>query len=43
MIFLLRDTLQAKGLAKDKIHYELFNTGLSEEDKQRISKIVEKK
>jgi len=43
MIFLLRDALQAKGLAKDKIHYELFNTGLSEEDKQRISKIVEKK
>ena len=43
MIFLLRDALKAKGLAKDKIHYELFNTGLTEEDKQRISKIVEKK
>ncbi|MFM2213639.1 MAG: 1,2-phenylacetyl-CoA epoxidase, subunit [Bacteroidota bacterium] len=43
MIFLLRDALQAKGLAKDKIHFELFNTGLSEEDKKRISKIVEKK
>jgi ring-1,2-phenylacetyl-CoA epoxidase subunit PaaE len=43
MIFLLRDELQAKGLPKDKIHYELFNTGLSEEDKKRISKIVEKK
>ncbi len=43
MIFLLRDALQAKGLPAIKIHYELFNTGLSEEDKQRISKIVEKK
>ena len=43
MIFLLRDELQAKGLPATKIHYELFNTGLSEEDKQRISKIVEKK
>jgi ring-1,2-phenylacetyl-CoA epoxidase subunit PaaE len=43
MIFLLRDELQAKGLPAAKIHYELFNTGISEEDKQRISKIVEKK
>ncbi|HLP65575.1 1,2-phenylacetyl-CoA epoxidase subunit PaaE [Flavobacterium sp.] len=43
MIFLLRDELMNAGLAKDKIHYELFNTGLSEEDKQRINKIVEKK
>jgi ring-1,2-phenylacetyl-CoA epoxidase subunit PaaE len=43
MIFLLRDELINAGLAKDKIHYELFNTGLSEEDKQRINKIVEKK
>ncbi len=43
MIFLLRDELSNAGLSKDKIHYELFTTGLSEEDKQRISKIVEKK
>lgn len=43
MIYLLRDELTAAGLDKDKIHYELFTTGLSEEDKQRISKIVEKK
>lgn len=43
MIFLLRDELITTGLSKDKIHYELFTTGLSEEDKQRISKIVEKK
>jgi len=43
MIFLLRDELIAAGLPKEHIHYELFNTGLSEEDKQRISKIVNKK
>ena len=43
MIFLLRDELTAAGLPAAKIHFELFNTGISEEDKQRISKIVEKK
>jgi ring-1,2-phenylacetyl-CoA epoxidase subunit PaaE len=43
MIFLLRDELVAAGMSKENIHYELFNTGLSEEDKKRISKIVEKK
>lgn len=43
MIFLLRDELAAAGMPKENIHYELFNTGISEEDKQRISKIVEKK
>lgn len=43
MIFLLRDELTAAGMPKENIHYELFNTGISEEDKQRISKIVEKK
>lgn len=43
MIHLLRDELTKAGLPKEKIHYELFNTGLSDEDKQRISKIVEKK
>ena len=43
MIFLLRDELVNAGLSKDKIHYELFTTGLSEEDKQRINKIVAKK
>jgi ring-1,2-phenylacetyl-CoA epoxidase subunit PaaE len=43
MIFLLRDELVNAGLSKDKIHYELFTTGLTEEDKQRINKIVEKK
>lgn len=43
MIYLLRDELVAAGLPIEKIHFELFNTGISEEDKQRISKIVEKK
>ncbi|WP_162127278.1 1,2-phenylacetyl-CoA epoxidase subunit PaaE [Flavobacterium phycosphaerae] len=43
MIYLLRDELTAAGLPKEKIHFELFNTGISEEDKQRINKIVEKK
>lgn len=43
MIFLLRDELVAAGMSKENIHFELFNTGLSEEDKKRISKIVEKK
>lgn len=43
MIFLVRDELVAAGMSKDKIHYELFTTGLTEADKQRINKIVEKK
>jgi ring-1,2-phenylacetyl-CoA epoxidase subunit PaaE len=43
MIFLIRDELVAAGLEKDKIHYELFTSGISEEDKKRIQKIVEHK
>lgn len=43
MIFLLRDELTAAGLDKDKIHYELFTSGISEEDKKRIQRIVENK
>ncbi|NBU80076.1 MAG: phenylacetic acid degradation protein [Flavobacteriaceae bacterium] len=43
MIFLLRDELKAAGLPPEKIHFELFNTGISAADKQRISKIIEKK
>jgi ring-1,2-phenylacetyl-CoA epoxidase subunit PaaE len=43
MIYLLRDELTAAGLDKDKIHFELFTSGISEADKQRISKIIEKK
>ncbi|AWA28756.1 phenylacetate-CoA oxygenase/reductase subunit PaaK [Flavobacterium magnum] len=43
MIFLIRDELTAAGLPKDKIHFELFNTGTSEEDRQRVSQILERK
>jgi len=43
MIFLIRDALVSAGLSKDKIHFELFSTGNSEEDKQRITKILEHK
>jgi len=43
MIFLLRDELVLAGLDQDKIHFELFTSGISEEDKKRIQKIVENK
>lgn len=43
MIYLLRDELNEAGLDKDKIHYELFTSGISDEDKNRIQKIVENK
>ncbi len=43
MIFLIRDELVIAGLDKDKIHFELFTTGNSEADKQRVNKILEKK
>ncbi|GEC77546.1 1,2-phenylacetyl-CoA epoxidase subunit PaaE [Flavobacterium aquatile] len=43
MIFLIRDELVAAGLDKNKIHYELFTSGITEEDKARMAKIVEKK
>jgi len=43
MIFLIRDELTAAGLYKSKIHFELFNTGNSEADKQRVSKVLENK
>jgi len=43
MIFLIRDELTAAGLDKNKIHYELFTSGISEDDKARMAKIAEKK
>jgi ring-1,2-phenylacetyl-CoA epoxidase subunit PaaE len=43
MIFLIRDQMVAAGLAKEKVHFELFHTGNSEEDKLRVNKILEKK
>jgi ring-1,2-phenylacetyl-CoA epoxidase subunit PaaE len=43
MIFLIRDELVKAGLDKQKIHFELFTTGNSETDKERIKKIIEHK
>jgi ring-1,2-phenylacetyl-CoA epoxidase subunit PaaE len=43
MIFLIRDQMVAAGLAKEKVHFELFYSGNSEEDKLRVNKILEKK
>lgn len=43
MIFLLRDELSAAGLPKEKIHFELFATGIKEEDKLKAKNIIEKK
>lgn len=43
MIFLIRDELVKAGLAKEKIHFELFNTGNSEADMERAKHILEKK
>ena len=43
MIFLIRDEMVTAGLDKNKIHFELFTTGNSEADKQRVNKILEKK
>ena len=43
MIFLIRDELQAAGLDKDKIHYELFFSGSSEEENQHIAEVLEQK
>ena len=43
MIFLIRDELVAAGLESEKVHYELFVTGLSEEDRQRAARLAEQK
>ena len=43
MIFLIRDELVAAGLAKEKIHFELFFTGNSAENKKRIAQVLEQK
>lgn len=43
MIFLIRDELVSAGLSKEKIHFELFSTGNSDEDKQRIKNIIQHK
>ncbi|MFD2562805.1 1,2-phenylacetyl-CoA epoxidase subunit PaaE [Aquimarina rubra] len=43
MIFLIRDELVEAGLSKDKIHYELFFSGITEEDKKRAETAIEHK
>jgi len=43
MIFLIRDELKAAGLDKDKIHYELFFSGSSEEENRYIAEVLEEK
>lgn len=42
MIFLIRDHLQAAGLSKDKIHYELFFSG-NPDDNKHIAEAIEQK
>jgi ring-1,2-phenylacetyl-CoA epoxidase subunit PaaE len=41
MIFLIRDELTAAGLAKEKVHFELFNAGNTEESKKHIAEVLE--
>lgn len=43
MIFLIRDELEKAGLSRDKIHYELFFSGATEEDKKKAAEAVEHK
>ena len=43
MIFLIRDELQAAGLDKEKIHYELFFSGSSEEENKHIAEVLDEK
>lgn len=43
MIFLIRDELEKAGLNKDHIHFELFNTGNTGNDKKRVAEISEKR
>jgi len=43
MIFLIRDELQHAGLSKNKIHYELFFSGATEEDKKSSAIALEHK
>ncbi len=43
MIFLIRDEFVNAGLSKDKIHYELFYSGNSEEENKHIAEVLEHK
>ena len=43
MIFLIRDELQKAGLDVNKIHYELFFSGNSDEENKHIAEVIEQK
>ncbi len=43
MIFLIQDELEKAGLSKDSIHYELFFSGVTEEDKKKAAEALEHK
>ena len=43
MIFMIRDEFTALGLNKNQIHYELFVTGISEEEKKRAEAAMAKR
>ncbi|MCL8009020.1 1,2-phenylacetyl-CoA epoxidase subunit PaaE [Gelidibacter japonicus] len=43
MIYLIRDELEAAGMPKDRIHFELFFTGSSEEENKHIAEVLEQK
>ncbi|TYB75800.1 1,2-phenylacetyl-CoA epoxidase subunit PaaE [Bizionia myxarmorum] len=43
MIFLIRDELQAAGMPKENIHYELFFSGSSEEENRHIAEVLDEK
>ena len=43
MIFLIKDELVLAGLDKNKIHFELFSSGNTKDDKDRIKNIIEHK
>ncbi len=43
MIFLIRDELVEAGLSRDNIHFELFFSGVTEEDKKRAATAIEHK
>ena len=43
MIFLIRDELEAAGLEKNRIHYELFFSGDTKESKLHIAEVLEHK
>lgn len=42
MIYLVRDELVKAGMPKEAIHFELFVTGLSEEDKKRAERLSQR-